>query len=168
MEINRFTHKNIRGLSLYLCKMCDGPTPPCWDGELSGYVTCRDCYRSTGPKCRNCAVARVLDYLKTIDKRGYAPAFAVLGDVKVKGRIYDNETRKSCSRLPVKLVLPNGICFSTKTNSQGKFEIKIEAFQKNKKRLGSINIGPRPYHETGKHSFNIGCTLNKMPKKSRK
>lgn len=153
---------HLEGIELNMpCYLCEFGPPglptPCWGGETSGYTTCRKCWDSTGPEMRDCAIVRIPQYAARIDARGFAPYFALRGDLRVTGRVYHEKTRRPWRNLRVALVFPNGLTVSAPTDDQGRFTIRVESFERRKP--VTLNIGAYPYRETGNRCFYLGFKL---------
>jgi hypothetical protein len=155
-------HRYFAGMALATpCYLCFGDSDPCTSGHVSGYATCDDCHKSTGPEHRNCLPCFAAEFANSRDRKGFAPYFAILGDVDVRGRLHDPRSKKPCRNATVRVVFPNGLCLRAKTDSRGGFRVLIESSQSVSRRRPkvSLDIGPRPYR-TKRDGFVLGFRLD--------
>jgi hypothetical protein len=160
-------HRNLANLVLLgPCYMCEGDNDPCTSGEVSGYATCADCHRSTGPEQRNCLPCYLQEYASLVDAKGFAPYFAVLGDVEIVGSLRDARTAKACRGARVRLLFPNGLSLETRTDKSGSFRLHVESSgpSASPRAAASIDIGQHPYRKT-EMGFLLGFQLE-SPKRA--
>jgi hypothetical protein len=153
-------HRNLLGAGVAgPCYMCRGSSDPCTSGHASGYATCKDCHDSTGPSQRNCLPCYVPEFLLSRDRRGFAPFFALVGDLAVTGRLVDPVTRKARRGVEVRLAFPNGLFVSATTGPTGAFRLVVRASEP-RKPAGRIDLGTRPYRSTESGAFALGLKLD--------
>jgi hypothetical protein len=160
-------HRNLANLALLgPCYMCEGDNDPCTSGEVSGYATCADCHRSTGPEQRNCLPCYLQEYASLVDAKGFAPYFAVLGNVEIVGSLRDARTAKVCRGARVRLLFPNGLSLETRTDKSGSFRLHIASSNMSARHraAASIDIGQHPYRKSDA-GFVLGFQLD-APKRA--
>ncbi len=160
-------HRNLANIALLgPCYMCAGDNDPCTSGEVSGYATCADCHRSSGPEERNCLPCYLQEYAGLVDAKGFAPFFAILGDIEITGSLRDAGTAKASRGAQVRLLFPNGLSLASRTDRNGSFRLKIESSVSAAKRkaAASIDIGQHPYRKT-EAGFVLGFQLD-APKRA--
>lgn len=165
MKPSTLMRRIVDGLDPAPCVLCDGygPPSPCYGGVRSGYTTCAKCYASDGPSNRDCFVAMVPDYMKAV-RKGMAPYFAVRRSFILMGKLVDARTGKSAAGSAVRLVFPNGICFDTRTNSLGRFQITVTSSEGGARRLVNLGVMRRG---RGKDPYLIGFKFRTRPSKRR-
>lgn len=164
--------RNMSGMALDdPCYMCNGSNDPCTGGHSEGYATCEDCHDSDGPSDRNCLPCFSPEFINSIARtgphKGFGPAFALLGDLEITGKLVAPATRKAVRRATVRLVFPNGICISTKTDAKGAFRLFVESWGGKKRAAAKIDIGEHPYRTTAS-GFILGFKLDAATKRLKK
>ena len=151
--------KFLDGLEISVCAMCygnDSKSGECWDGETDGYTSCEGCYKSSGPKERDCRLCSFPEYHRYAARDGRAPYFGVRGSFVVSGRLIDSVSRKAAPNKKVMLGFPNGIGFHGRSDRKGRFMIRVDSTEGSQ--LGRIHLGTLRHPRTMKRFF-IGFAL---------